>query len=104
MRGWVYVISTKTHNYLKVGYTERDPEVRAKELSDTSSPHPHVVEYAALVNNARRTENSVHQQLNSHKEGKEWFSCDLFTAVSIIRNIAGKNILHEDYPYESDYR
>jgi len=38
MKGWVYVISNKAMSGLvKVGYSTKDPELRAAELSHTAS-------------------------------------------------------------------
>lgn len=100
MKGWVYVISTKTHNLVKVGYTERDPKTRAKELDGTSAPHPHVVEYVLMVENPLQLEQAVHGNLGTFREGKEWFSCTVIEAVTAIRDIAGDSFFHEDAPYE----
>lgn len=50
MRGWVYVMSNRSMpNLVKVGFSSKDPELRAKELAHTGTPHPYVVDYEALV-------------------------------------------------------
>jgi hypothetical protein len=40
MRGWIYVISNNSMpGLVKVGYSMKDPEERAKELDHTGTPH-----------------------------------------------------------------
>lgn len=39
MKGWVYIIvSESMPNLLKVGYSTKDPDIRAKELENTGNP------------------------------------------------------------------
>lgn len=46
MRGWVYIITNKSMpGLVKIGYTMKDPELRAAELYNTGSPHPYKVDY-----------------------------------------------------------
>lgn len=56
---------------VKIGYSDRDPNIRANELNGTSSPHPHCVAFAVLVNQPRNTEKIVHHELKDVHEGKE---------------------------------
>lgn len=85
MKGWVYVISNKAMDGLvKVGYSTKDPELRAEELNHTGSPHPYVVEYEALVEEPRQIEQKVHKLLSNTNEGKEWFRCSVEVAVAAI--------------------
>ncbi|HPA47526.1 MAG TPA: GIY-YIG nuclease family protein [bacterium] len=45
MKGWVYIIANKAMpGLVKVGYSMKDPELRAAELNNTGSPHPYVLE------------------------------------------------------------
>ena len=81
---------------MKIGYSERHPKVRAAELDGTSSPHPHVVRYAALVLDPRKVESVVHRQLASQREGKEWFEISVEEAVDAIRSHAGEILFEED--------
>jgi len=103
MKGWVYVISTKTHGLLKIGFTERDPKTRAKELDDTSSPHPHVVEYAALVENARGLEKLVHDKLHPFRvnTSREFFDCTVVDSIRAIKEVAGNSFLYEEDPFQA---
>lgn len=95
VKGWVYVITTRTHDLVKVGYTDRDPSVRALELNDTSSPHPHIVSYCALVRDPRKVEQAVHQELAEKREGKEFFSVSVVKSLQVIRRCA-EDILYEE--------
>ena len=64
LKGWVYVISNPGQpGLIKVGYSMKDPELRARELDGTASPYPHVVEYEVLVPEPRQVEKSAHKKL-----------------------------------------
>lgn len=55
MKGWVYIITNEAMpNLLKVGFSTKDPELRANELHTTGVPYRYVVEYEALVNEPMR--------------------------------------------------
>ena len=55
MKGWVYVISNiSMQGIVKVGYSTKDPELRAEELNHTGAPHPYLVDYDMLVENPRK--------------------------------------------------
>lgn len=72
MKGWVYVISNRAMpGLVKVGYSEKDPEERAKELDHTGAPYPYIVEYEILVEGPYEIEQRVHQILSRYLEGKE---------------------------------
>jgi hypothetical protein len=74
MKGWVYIITNRAMpGLVKVGYSDRDPENRANELNSTASPHPHVVEFAVLVDEPKQIEQATHRCLSDYHEGKEWF-------------------------------
>lgn len=46
VKGWVSVIlNLLMPGLVKVGYSRRDPELRAKELHHPGSPHPYIVDY-----------------------------------------------------------
>jgi hypothetical protein len=65
---YVYVMRCHAHteNLFKVGFTDRDPEVRAKELSaSTSSPSPFVVLRAWAVSEGRLAEQAAHDALSA---------------------------------------
>lgn len=65
---YVYVMRCHAHaeNLFKVGFTDRDPEVRAKELSaSTSAPSPFVVLRAWAVTEGRLAEQAAHAALGA---------------------------------------
>lgn len=96
MRGWVYIITTKAMpELLKVGFTLKDPELRARELGRTGLPHPYIVEYEVLVIHPKVIEKRVHASLSSKREAKEWFRCSVSHAVSVIREAVGSDVIFE---------
>ena len=82
---------------VKIGYSTKDPDLRAKELSHTGAPHPYVVDYTMLIENPREVESKAHKILSQHREGKEWFRCSPEEAISAIQQIAGDNSIHEEF-------
>lgn len=97
MRGWVYVISNKAMpGLLKVGFTLKDPELRARELEQTGVPHPFVVDYEVMVEEPRHLEQRIHVKLAHVLERKEWFRCTLSEAVLAIRDLVGEAALLEN--------
>ncbi|MDP3007730.1 MAG: DUF1566 domain-containing protein [Methylococcales bacterium] len=97
MKGWVYIITNKAMpNLLKVGFSTKDPELRAQELHTTGVPHRFVVEYDVLVNEPTDIEQAAHNLLKNYHENKEWFNCSIETAVMAIRQSAANNILLEN--------
>jgi len=98
MKGWVYVISNQAMpNLIKVGHSMKDPEIRADELDHTGSPHPYNVEYEMLIDNPYEIEKRVHKLLLDKREGKEWFRCSSEVAVATIKQVAGDDILLENF-------
>jgi T5orf172 domain len=96
VRGWVYVISNEAMpDLVKVGFSTKDPNIRAGELGGTGVPHPYVVEYDALVNAPRDVEQKIHQALEDCRVdvstdtpvGKEWFRCSRNVAIVTIREL-----------------
>lgn len=82
---------------VKVGYSTKDPSLRAEELNHTGSPHPYVVEYEILTWDPRDIEQSVHSRLKEKREGKEWFRCTIEEAIVAIKDEVGKDSLLENY-------
>ncbi len=102
-RGWVYIFTNKAMpNLLKVGFTRRDPEQRANELHTTGIPYRFVVEYDALVNEPRDVEKKAHAILKHCHENKEWFKCNIVTAIAAIREAANGEIIRENNRHEKN--
>ena len=98
MKGWVYVIANPAMpGVVKVGYSTKDPELRASELNNTGAPHPYVVEYEALVEEPRDIEQRVHRKLSGDREGREWFRCSPEFAVSVIQEVIGGRTITESF-------
>jgi hypothetical protein len=73
---------------VKVGFSTKDPALRAKELDSAGFPHPFEVEVDFLVDNPRDVEQKAHKYLSDYREGKEWFRCDVDVAAKAIRTCA----------------
>lgn len=100
MKGWVYVISNRAMpDLVKVGFSTKDPKLRAEELGHTGSPHPYVVEYEVLVEDPMLMEQEAHRLLSAKHEAKEWFRCSTEMAVSAIRKCVGSRLIIENLFY-----
>lgn len=82
---------------VKVGYSMKDPELRATELNHAGSPHPYVVDYEVLVEDPHSIEQMVHAQLKDRNEGKEWFHCSPEEAISVIQSVVGSKAQIENF-------
>ncbi len=97
VKGWVYIITNRAMpGLVKVGYSMKDPSLRAAELNHTGNPHPYDVRYECLVKNPRDVEQATHGRLACHREGKEWFRCEIPAAIHQIRNAAGDTLILEN--------
>lgn len=96
VRGWVYIITNESMpDLVKIGYSKKDPILRAKELNNTGVPHEYRVAYDALVINPRECEVIVHNKYSYRREAKEWFKSSVSEAVSIIQETLSEIILLE---------
>lgn len=68
-------------NLLKIGYTTRTLRERVQELSTTGVPGKFEIEFFCEIDDAARVEGIVHSRLKKHRYEKEFFSCDVETAV-----------------------
>jgi hypothetical protein len=80
---------------VKVGFSTKDPVLRAKEMNHTRTPHRYVVAYDVLVRGPRDIEQRVHEKLFDVREGKEWFKCSVPDAVAVIRELVRESALIE---------
>jgi hypothetical protein len=97
IRGWVYIFTNESMpGLVKVGFTLKDPTLRAKELGGAGLPHPYIVEFEAFVTNPREVEQKTHRALRNVHENKEWFRCSIAHAVSSIRVAAGSDAIFEN--------
>ena len=101
IRGWVYVITNKAMpNLVKIGYSTKDPALRARELAGTGTPHPFQVVFDVLVENPRNVEQSAHALLVGRREGKEWFRCSEADAIAAVRACAKSAIVERNNSHE----
>jgi hypothetical protein len=96
MKGWVYVISNPAMPaVVKIGYSMKDPSLRAEQLFSTGVPHKYTVEFEALVANPYQIEQKAHTILADFRIGStEWFECDVNDAVSALREAASGSLLY----------
>ncbi|WP_415886614.1 GIY-YIG nuclease family protein [Neptuniibacter sp. QD37_6] len=94
LKGWIYVISNESlQDIVKVGTTDRDPSIRAKELGSTGLPHPYTVQYELLTYDPKLVEKEAHKLLKEFNAGKEWFKCSIDSAIEAIKKASGNQAL-----------
>ncbi len=91
---WVYVLSNpSTPGLLKIGYTKKLPEERAKQISSaTGVALPYRVEWAYQCFNGETIEREVHHKLKSKRvnNSKEFFQINLEEVKKVINLIGNK--------------
>ena len=91
MEGWVYVLTNEAMpNLVKVGYSMKDPNIRAQKLSDnTGVPLPYVVQYKALVKNPKLIEGQTHKALDKFRlnSNREFFQCDAGFVKQVVEDL-----------------
>jgi hypothetical protein len=91
---WVYVLSNPSiPNQLKIGSTQKNPDVRAKQLSrGTGVPTGFVVEFAFKCFNAEAAEKEIHKVLGDCRVSKdrEFFMVSIQEAEDIVRKVGKK--------------
>jgi len=91
---WVYVLSNPTSpGLLKIGYTKKLPEERAKQISSaTGVALPYKVEWAYQCFNGETVEREVHHKLKTQRvnSSKEFFQISLEEAKETINLIGNK--------------
>jgi hypothetical protein len=86
MRGYVYILSNDAMPKLfKIGYTTRLVSERIRELSGTGVPGKFIVEFYAEIEDAYNLEKVVHNRLSRQRYDKEFFRCELSTAVRVVK-------------------
>ena len=91
---WVYVLSNPSSpGLLKIGYTKKLPEERAKQISSaTGVDLPYKVEWAYQCFNGEMVEREVHHKLKAQRvnNNKEFFQVSLEEAKDNIILIGNK--------------
>lgn len=91
--GFVYVqLNPAFPDMLKIGYSDRLAEDRAKELYGTSVPFPYEVLFRALSSRPEDVERAVHRLLTAQRVNadREFFRVTLETAIEAIRHCQGE--------------
>lgn len=90
MKGWVYIISNPAMPaVVKIGYSMKDPSLRAEQLFSTGVPHKYTVEFEALVDSPYEIEQKTHAILADFRIGAtEWFECGAHDAVLALKDAA----------------
>ncbi|MGI5473345.1 GIY-YIG nuclease family protein [Streptomyces sp. CA-132043] len=86
--GFVYVQRNPAFpDMLKIGYSDRLAEDRARDLSRTSVPFPFEVLFRALSSRPEEVERAVHRLLTAQRvsANREFFRVSLDTAIAAIR-------------------
>jgi hypothetical protein len=91
-RGWVYVLTNPAMSGLvKIGCTERTPEIRARELSGaTGVPQAFVVAWAWPVADWKAVERITHNKLGKLRANgnREFFRCSVPQARRAVKRAA----------------
>ena len=91
--GWIYVLSNPSlQGMLKIGMTTIGPEVRASELSkSTSIPTPFVIEASFFSKSPASDEKCIHELLDAKRvsDRREFFNCSVDEALSVIQEELG---------------
>ena len=88
-KGSVYVLENDSMpDFYKIGWTDRSPEERAKELSGTGVPTPYRVAYSKSTNLTAEVEKEIHNKLDKFRprSNREFFKIDLETIKKTIHD------------------
>lgn len=91
MKGFVYIaVNESLPNLVKIGYSDRHPDHRMQELSNTSIPHPFECAYSAIVDDPYRLEQLLHRELDEYRvtPDREYFKLSPANAVGHLEGIA----------------
>lgn len=91
MAGWVYILSNAAMpGLLKIGYTDRNPFSRAREISQaTGVPFNFTVEYQIYVSHPYELEQKLHKLLHDYRvnNNREFFKCDYEKVILTIYEV-----------------
>ncbi len=89
--GSVYVLTNSAlSNVVKIGYTTRSAEKRARELSGTGVPGKWQVAHEISTGSPKQVEKTVHQKLSRQKvrDGGEFFEVSPEKAARVVKSVA----------------
>jgi hypothetical protein len=106
--GYLYILSNESMpGMVKIGRTERQPEVRSQELRTTGVPQPFNLEHFVFVDDCVSTEQLVHAFLE-HKgfrtsSDREFFGMPIQAAIEAVEWITNKTSPSApDFRYRED--
>lgn len=91
--GYIYILENKGQpGILKIGYTDRTPQARVKEInSGTGVITPWFIANAFPCKSPAQIESIIHDQLNQYRINKEGFGITIPTAEQVIIQIIDEN-------------
>jgi hypothetical protein len=99
MKGFIYILTSASFPYVKIGMTKSDPSGRAKELSDTSSlPFAFELAWFAFVEEYKNAERLIHDHFAHLRVNpkREFFELTVSTAIKGIKTELDIAILYEE--------
>ena len=100
--GYLYILANSCMpGLLKIGFTERDPELRAAELSAaTAAPVPFILVYYRPVRSAAAAERELHRRLAAFRQSdnREFFRMQARDAIFELEEAAGAYDVCHDAP------
>ena len=90
--GTVYIFTNKGNEYLKIGMTSRDPEIRRKELSSaTGVATEFEIYFAKKVDNYKEVEKELHEKFAEFRVNpkREFFDIEPETAYKALNKYKG---------------
>lgn len=102
--GYVYILLNPAYKgLLKIGMTNRTPQERALELSQsTGVPVDFVVAYDVKVSDCALGEKMAHARLEDYRYAKEFYKVDLKSAIKILNDIEKELQIPEELISEAD--
>lgn len=98
-KGYIYILRNSAHpvNMFKIGLTTRTVEIRAKELSGTSSPDRFLIAHQELACDCYLAESIIHKKLEAYRSNKrrEFFEIDFEVAIKTVSSIVRQ--INDDY-------
>jgi hypothetical protein len=93
MSGYVYILTNSAMPRLvKIGWTNINPDDRAKQLHTTGVPAPFRVYGYVQVDNPKEIEKTIHAKLSKFRfsKSREFFEINPEKAVEIIESVSGE--------------
>lgn len=88
--GYVYIMSNISFNIdiFKIGWSRKNPILRAKSLYTTGLPTPFVIEYMIYTNDGQKLEKEIHSHLNNYRlnDKREFFKINKDELFNLLTN------------------